>query len=344
MAFDFLMWLTCFYPWGAFSPVVFRLERSYPLGASRWPRNLAILAAFGVPFSFAAAVVTQSLFALLEILFHQAVSLASPWSKVPLREVTVQVVLYWTTVLGAFVIRSLIQLREREQQAAKLALEKSQLEASLRQAQLEALRSRLNPHFLFNCLQNISALTNEDPSAASQMLTRLGLLLRTALRQNEGPETTLAFEIDLTKNYVAVEKIRFQDRLTVLFDVAAETEAALAPTFLLQPLIENAIVHGLEGIRAGIISIRSAIESENLVLVVADNGTGIPAESAANIKFGVGLASTCERLQKMYPDRHSFSIRTLPEGGAEVRISLPLHFTNARMGAIGNEQTTIVGH
>jgi two-component system, LytTR family, sensor kinase len=343
MLFEFLVCLTCFYPWVAFAPMVFRLERTYPVGVARWQGNLACLAAIGLPFSYTTALVAQTLYGLVEVLFHEAVTLPNPWWKVPLREVAVQLVLYWTAVGGAYVIRNLIQLREREQQAARLALEKSQLEASLRQAELEALRSRLNPHFLFNCLQNISVLTNEDPTAAGRMLTRLGLLLRTALRQNEGPETTLAFEIDLTKNYAAIENIRFGEHLTVLYDIAPQTEAALVPTFLLQPLIENAILHGLEGIRAGVISIRSAVEFGNLVIAVTDNGIGFQSKGVAEIKFGVGLASTFERLQKMYPDRHSFSIRPLPEGGTEVRICLPLHFENSHTEPVGDEQTPIVG-
>jgi LytS/YehU family sensor histidine kinase len=127
-----------------------------------------------------------------------------------------------------------------------------------------------------------------------------------------------------------------------LFDIASDTELALVPTFLLQPLIENAIVHGLRRTQAGVISIRSASESGKLMLAVADNGIGLAAASPADIKVGVGLTSTCERLQKMYPGSHSFSIRPLPEGGTEVSIALPLHFEPATTEALGNEQTTVV--
>ena len=146
-------------------------------------------------------------------------------------------------MVSAYAIRSLIQLRNREREAAQLALEKAELETSLRQAELETLRTRLNPHFLFNCLQNISVLAEEDPKIANQMLTRLGELLRTALRQNAAPEIPLDAEIALTKSYIAVEKVRFSDRLSVLFDVASESVQALVPTFLLQPLVENAITN-----------------------------------------------------------------------------------------------------
>jgi two-component system LytT family sensor kinase len=218
-------------------------------------------------------------------------------------------------------------LQEQERRAARLALEKSQLEASLNQAQLEALRARLNPHFLFNSLQNISAMTGQDPQTASRMLARLGDLLRVALRQDSRPETTLREEIELTRGYVALEQMRFGDRLEVDFGIAPAAHDALVPCFLLQPLIENAVTHGLRGTRRkGIISVSATCQEGELVLTVADNGVGLPAQDSAELKIGVGLGSTSERLARMYPDRHTFYIRRPEEGGAEVRIAIPLHF------------------
>ncbi len=230
---------------------------------------------------------------------------------------------------GGYFIRTLIQLREQEQRTAQLALEKSQLEASLNQAQLEALRARLNPHFLFNSLQNISALTKQDPQTASRMLAVLGDLLRVVLRRVSQPECTLREEIELTRSYVALEQMRFGDRLRVSLENADEVQEAMVPCFLMQPLIENAIVHGLRGVRkTGIIAVRAMQEQDQLVITVADNGIGPPADSNG-MRIGVGLGSTSERLARMYPERHTFSIRSLPEGGAEVRIAIPLRFRNA---------------
>jgi sensor histidine kinase YesM len=341
--FDFLVWLTCFLPWIAFTPLVFRLERRYPLGTEGWIRNLGWLTVVVMPFAYIGGVVAQLLYAVFQILFGESPALQNHWWQVPFREVTIQLVLYWIAVVGAYVIRSLIQLQERDQQAAKLAVEKSQLETTLRQAELETLRARLNPHFLFNCLQNISVLTRDDPQTASQMLVRLGALLRTALRRDGTPETTLSSEIELTKTYVDVEKVRFADRLMVVFDIAPESESALIPALLLQPLVENAIVHGLRGInRTGIISICSRTESDNLIITVTDNGVGLPVKSATDMELGIGLSSTCERLEKMYPRQHSFSIRSLPQGGTEVRISIPLRIGIARVGVIADEQTALV--
>lgn len=343
LVYDYLTWLTCFYPWIAFAPLVFRVERRFPLGADGWFRNLGSLLLASFPFVYGGAVIAQLLYVMVQIFFRESTVLTSPWWRPPMGEMAVQVALYWTTVCGAYMIRTVIQLHQREEQASRLALEKSQLEATLRQAELETLRARLNPHFLFNCLQNISVLTREDPHAASQMLARLGTLLRTALRRDGTPETTLAAEVELTKAYVAVEKIRFADRLAVMFDVTAETETAMVPSLLLQPLVENAILHGLQGIdHKGLVSVRSGIEADRLVIAVTDNGVGLAVKNPREMELGVGLASTCERLQKMYPNQHSFAIASIPEGGTQVRIALPLRFTITRAGVIPDEQTAPV--
>ncbi len=339
VAFEYLTWLTCFFSWTALAPLVFCLERRYPFGTDRWSRSLPLLALAGLPVAYLGALLAQALYALVLILFREPLG---PWWFPPLREIAVQLVLYWTTVGSAYVIRNLIQLHDREQDAARLALEKSQLEITLRQAELDTLRARLNPHFLFNCLQNISVLTREDPQAAGRMLARLGALLRTALRRDGTPETTLAAEIELTEAYVAVERVRFLDRLTVIFDVASHTETALVPSLILQPLVENAILHGLQGINGkGLVSIRSASEEDSLVITITDNGAGLPVKNASDIERGVGLTSTCERLEKMYPQQHTFSICSLPEGGTQVRVTLPLRYAGPRLRDTPHEQIAI---
>ncbi len=243
-----------------------------------------------------------------------------------------QAELYGFTVIGAYIIRNLIEQQERERSSAQLALEKAELESSLRRAELETLRMRLNPHFLFNSLQNISILAKQDPETASQMLVRLGDLLRSALRKQAQTETTLAVEIELTKAYVAVEQMRFGDRLSVLIDVESSVEQTMVPSLLLQPLVENAILHGLrEEKRIGVIWIRGMRQLNQLVLTVSDNGSGPPKEKLADLEMGIGLGSTCERLEHMYPGQHNLSIQKLPEGGTEVRIVLPLRFDESPM-------------
>jgi len=327
---DLLGWMVCYLPWALVTPVIFRLERRFPLGSAGWLRHLSCLALASVPIACVASMVMLALGRAMRLILGAPPQPARSWWEFSRCEFLVAEVLYWCTVGGAYMIRKLIELREQERTAARLALEKSQLETGLRQAELEVLRARLNPHFLFNTLQNISVLAQQDPRTASRMLTRLGDLLRMVLRRDAVTETTLEAEMALTHAYVALQKMRFGDRLSVRFEAGPETSRAMVPTLLLQPLVENAIVHGLKGAgTGGAILVRAAGEHRELVLTIRDNGAGPPAEDLSRIRIGLGLGSTAERLERMYPGRHSLSMRRLPEGWTEVRISLPLRLAEA---------------
>lgn len=326
-----------FFPWAILTPLVFRIERKFPLGAAGWPRNVALLGAICVPFCLLASPLMMGLFGAIRYAF--GASDAFPGSvRFWVGATPSAIGIFWSSVAGGYFLRTVFQLHEQEQRAAMLALEKSRLEASLNQAQLEVLRARLNPHFLFNSLQNISVLTKHDPHTASRMLTVLGDLLRAVLRRDSQPESTLGEEIDLTRSYVALEQMRFGDRLRVTFEIPDEVKRAMVPCFLMQPLLENAIIHGLRGVhKTGIILVRAAEEDHQLVITVCDNGIGPPAD-ANGMKLGVGLGSTCERLARMYAQRHQFSIRRPAEGGAEVRIGIPLQFAKATGDACLHEE------
>jgi two-component system LytT family sensor kinase len=335
---QFVGCIVWYYPWIALTPLVFRLETRFPLGNGRCVRNVAWLALFSVPICLLAAPLMQGCFLVVVAVLQARVWIpggAGPWlGAFPVAEAN-----FWFSVAGGYFIRTLFQLREQERKAARLALEKSQLEAGLNQAQLDALRARLNPHFLFNSLQNISVMAGQDPQTASRMLTRLGDLLRAVLRQDSRPETTLREEIVLTQAYAALEQMRFGDRLSVGFEIASDAQEALVPCFLLQPLIENAVVHGLRGAhKTGVIVVSAATQAGELVLTVTDNGIGLPQQDGAEMKIGVGLGSTRERLARMYPDRHTFSIRRPAHGGAEVRITIPLQFAADEDRAPHDEQ------
>jgi two-component system, LytTR family, sensor kinase len=186
---------------------------------------------------------------------------------------------------------------------------------------------RLQPHFLFNSLQNISVLVQDDPAMGSRMLTRLGDLLRASLRREARAETTLGAEIDLAQTYLAIEQMRFGDRLSTRVTLEPGTEPALVPAFLLQPLLENAIRHGLDPIgRRGSIEIASRIDAGALTLTVADDGAGPPSEPLSRHRMGVGLGATCRRLELMYPNRLTFALTAAPGGGTQVTITLPLNY------------------
>ncbi len=317
-----------YYPWIALTSFVFRLEQRFPLGHGNWFRNLGLLALFSVPLCLLAAPLMSGAFYGVLSLFHSpppARSVVRLWlGHFPMAEV-----LFWCSVAWGYFVRTQFQLREQDQRAARLAIEKSQLEAGLKQAQLDVIRARLNPHFLFNSLQNISVLTRQDAQTASRMLARLGDLLRAVLRQDSDPESTLYDEIELTRAYVALEQMRFGDRLEVSFQIAPETQRAMVPCFLLQPLIENAVIHGLRGAgKAGVITVAASAEKSDLVLTVTDNGIGPDEDALSGRKVGIGLGSTRERLAAMYQDRHAFTMRRLAEDRTEVRILIPLRFSN----------------
>jgi LytS/YehU family sensor histidine kinase len=233
---------------------------------------------------------------------------------------------YWLSVAASYALRALVQLQRQRVTAMELNLEKSRLEASLRQAQLDVLRAKLNPHFLFNSLQNISTLTRQDPLTASRMLSKLGDLLRAVLKTDSQAESSLREEIALTQHYMALEQMRFGGRLQFHVEISAEAQNALVPSFILQPLVENAIVHGLREVRKeGLIQVRAFVRQRTLTLLVTDNGIGFREAPA---KPGLGLSSTRERLAQMYPGNHNFTIGNVSTGGAQACISIPLIFEN----------------
>jgi two-component system LytT family sensor kinase len=337
---ELIAWLTCYYPWLLLTPLIFRLEKRYPLGTR--VVNFLWIAIVGVVLTYVATQATALVDVGIAPLFHGSFTTSTVKWSTPLREFGEGQALYWFTVGVGCLIRNLISLGEKERLAARLSLEKLELENSLHRAELDTLRARLNPHFLFNCLQGISTLSQREPKMAGQMLARLGDLLRVAVKRDAEPESTLKEELFLIETYVSIETMRFQDRLKVLLEVAQETEDALVPTFLLQPLVENAITHGLQSNQKnGLIRIQSNLEADRVVLTVADNGTGISNERLAELEVGIGLGSTCERLARMYPDQHTFSIRRLSEGGTEIQITLPLKKKKGLEGRSREQTATI---
>jgi two-component system, LytTR family, sensor kinase len=324
MKMDFIFWIAyiaCYLPWGFLTALTFRLEGRFPLGVGNTPRNLTKLAIASIPMSLIAAPLMRGAFeGTLALLGHPVVR-ARTWSHW-FYELFIGEFFYWLSVGGAYSLRTLFQLQRQKEMAMQLSLEKSRLEASLRLTQLEVLRAKLNPHFLFNSLQNISVLTRQDPLTASRMLSKLGDLLRAVLRTDSQAESSLYEEIALTQRYMALEQMRFGDRLRFHVDIPGEAQKALVPASILQPLVENAIVHGLREVtRDGLICVQTLVEGQILILVVTDNGVGI---REPQIKSGLGLSSTRERLDRMYPGTHSFSVGRLATGGTEVRIAIPL--------------------
>lgn len=203
-----------------------------------------------------------------------------------------------------------------------------QLEAQLSQAQLDALKMQLHPHFLFNTLHSISALLNKDAEAARKMITRLGDFLRLTLENSGSQEVTLRQEMEFLSCYLEIERIRFQDRLVTHMDVAQHTLDAKVPNLILQPIVENAIRHGIAPRSTqGLIEIEAKQRNGTLRIQVRDNGPGLSAHRISEnvFKKGLGLANTETRLEQLYGPAHSFSLSNNPEGGLIVTLEIPFH-------------------
>jgi two-component system, LytTR family, sensor kinase len=235
-------------------------------------------------------------------------------------------------VLGTGLTRNyFIRYRDRLGETRRLNAEAADLRAQLAEARLAALRSRLNPHFLFNTLNAVAALVERDPPGVRRMLARLGELLRFSLDESDEQEITLAREIELVRLYLEIMEVRFQGRLDTELTIDESVTQALVPTLILQPLVENAFKHGVSMIEdAGVVTVNARREGADLVLAVTDNGPG-PVSPNAN---GEGLANTRKRLQELYGDEQQFELRAAsPEGGAIVTVRLPFHTAPVQAGA-----------
>ena len=228
----------------------------------------------------------------------------------------------WELVTGAGIvclIHAVFYYRETQQRA----LREAQLETRLVEAQLQTLQHQLHPHFLFNTLHAISTLMHRDLSAAERMLVQLGDLLRLTLESSTRPEVRLAEEIEFLEKYVQIEQIRLGERLTTLFDIETEVLDAAVPTLILQPLVENAIEHGIAPLGvAGRITVSAKREHDMLVMTVEDSGPGPSERAMAALFTGIGLSNTRARLTYQFGAHYRFEFKRRA-GGFAVLIALP---------------------
>jgi len=305
--------LVHWYIWGGLSLFIVRLARRFPLERGRWPRSLAV--------HVGAALLCTSAHAAVFAAFQRL--MIRPAAQLPYDEVFVLrlqntfhlgMLTYGAILATAAAVQFYGAYRRRE-------LLTSRLEAQLSQAQLQALKARLHPHFLFNTLNAITSLIRTDPEHAEEALVELSELLRQALETDRAQEVSLRRELSFTRRYLALEQLRFEGGLAVEFDVPEALLDARVPNLSLQPLVENAVRHGVarnEG--GGCVSIRAAADGEALVLRVRDDGPGLPD---GGLREGIGLSATRARLERLYGQRARLALATRPEGGAEATLTLP---------------------
>jgi LytS/YehU family sensor histidine kinase len=228
-------------------------------------------------------------------------------------------ILVFAGILGFnLVLKYNRKLRERE-------LHTSRLKARLAQSQLEVLRNQIQPHFLFNTLHSIAALMYERPESAHDMMTHLSDLLRLSLDSSGRQQVTLEEENFFLRHYIDIQQTRFGDRLKFSVDIQPETINALVPAFFLQPLVENAIRHGIAPYEImGRIDIRSRVLNGKLSVQIKDNGPGIEGDLESATGDGVGISNFRERLQQLYGDDQNLTFKNDPEGGLIVNIEIPL--------------------
>lgn len=228
----------------------------------------------------------------------------------------------WELVTGAGIL-GLIHAVFYYRQSQQRALREAQLEMRLIESQLQTLQHQLHPHFLFNTLHAISTLMHRDLSAAERMLVQLADLLRMTLDSATRPEIRLSEEIEFLEKYVQIEQVRLGDRLTTLFDIETDVLDAAVPTLILQPLVENAIEHGIAPLGVpGRITVSAKREHDMLVMTVDDTGPGPSERAMAALFTGIGLSNTRARLSYQFGAHYRFEFKRRP-GGFAVLIALP---------------------
>ena len=315
-------YLTDFYLWGLLSPLIFLLARRFEL-RRRMPFNLLIHVGLSAVLSFAVLTVAAPTYwylgypdlnsnPTLGTLFRNTV--LSP------NYVHMGLMNYWMTLVVAHASHYYRDLREGETRAALLSTQ-------LAQAQLQALKMQIHPHFIFNTLNSIAALLHKDVEAAETMIVRLGDFLRLTLTRSDTPAIKFGQELEFLRCYLDIERTRFQDRLLVEMDIEPQAYTVTVPNLILQPIVENAIRHGIaRQTTEGRIVIRAFQKDGRLTIQVEDNGPGLSTNGHTDKSSsgGIGLSNTRARLRQFYGDDYKFEIADSNGRGVIVTLEIPV--------------------
>jgi two-component system LytT family sensor kinase len=311
--------LTWSYLWALATPLVLWLTHKITIDRHNWLRGALIHAPLSIVLSVALTAIGHIL-----LWFHWGWPYGKSFS---FERLTRFVIGNFSEGVGMYMLIGLVgyafsyyrRYREGELRSVRL-------EAQLSQAQLQALKMQLHPHFLFNTLHSISALLHHQPEAARTMITRLGDFLRLTLENSGTQEVTLKKEMEFLRCYLEIERVRFQDRLMTRVNVSPPALDARVPNLILQPIVENAIRHGIAP-RAtpGLIEILAKPQNGSLRIQIRDNGPGLPTDRNSEALFtkGLGLANTERRLERLYGADHRFDLTNDPQGGLVVTLEIP---------------------
>ncbi len=308
--------------WVAFTPLMFFIARKYKLDSDKLVKNIPIILGFGV------------LIALFQSFISLATSIFFTWVSGPMKMSYLErLSLSLYGILGlAFegliiysvfmaVLYGLDYYKKNKEQQYNL----SQLEVRLAQAEVQAMKMQLHPHFLFNTLHAISTLMHRDPNAADKMITQLSNLLRISLDNIGVQEVTLRDELNFLEQYIEIQKMRFQDSLEIKMDIAPETFNIMVPNLILQPIVENAFKHGVEeNSEEKRITITSRLKDNMLFLTVEDNGPGTKEISGETSETGLGLKNTRERLRQLYGSNSELIVENSVPKGLIVKLNIPV--------------------
>lgn len=314
-AFRYYLWWS-FYLWGILTPVVVRFSFRRPINTGTWKRVLPLHLLAGSAFAGAAIFVEAM---IGKIRLHQELSTAEALRHYATRHAQVSLLTYWMLVVAVELYRAFDERRKQDLRA-------SRLEAQLTAAHLEALRAQIHPHFLFNTLQAAATLVHEDPDAAEDVLVRLSEILRVSFEQPHVQEIPLSKELEILDLYMGIQERRFGDRLSYQVSVDPNVRECMVPALMLQPLVENAIRHGIGRHKgADEVQIRGFQKNGNLCLEVRNRNSHLEEEEVLESPGnGIGLANTRMRLEQLYGSRQTLRMQNLEPAGVCAAISIPL--------------------
>ena len=316
LVYVFLMNHVYWNSWAVLTPAIFRVAERLPITPERWARRIGLHLLIGSAFVLLHSLIAGTGRVWLQTWFGMDVSWAPSVRDHVLRTYDWELT-YYAAAAGVW------HAWHFRQEAARRASEAAGLELALVRAQLLALERQLHPPFLFNTRHALSAFVRKRPDAAEEMIERLGDLLRLTLRRDEAHEVPLFEELQYLDLYVSIERVHFGDRLHVTIDVTAEAATVAVPRLLLQPLVENAIQHGLAPRESGgSVWVRGRVDGSQLILTVEDDGVGLTREGRLRLYEGVGTRNVRARLERLHGAAQSLSFTARPGGGLTATITL----------------------